>query len=294
MTKSVRRYLCASLVIAAGCASDRSYAPPGTVLTDTQVSTDVARSAGLAAATMIADQDDYMSGVMAGVSSSLNLVVGLGGPLAPGPRPGDGTPTTATAPTCTYASTTGRWSCTPFVNAQGLTIIRSYAYIDASGNPTKRYNDTTTAKVDYDVQADGPIGDGATLTGTTHRHVLEVMSGLTGHETSRVWDGSGTSADTNTYSDSSGSRHYAGARIDSLLALTFAQPRPPHAYPLSGTTVQNVSYTVNSTGKSTETRSVSRRIVVTYDGTAVASVVAGNVQCMLHLDLRKVDGCQTR
>jgi hypothetical protein len=129
------------------------------------------------------------------------------------------------------------------------------------------------------------------FTGVTHRTTNETMSGLSGKETTRVWDGFGVSADTNSHRNDGSVRNYAGVRVDSLKALTFAHPRPRGAYPLSGQMVQVANYTVTSIGKTTETRSVSRRIVTTFDGSANATIRVGNTKCTLHLDTRKVDGC---
>lgn len=266
---------------AAACSSDRAYAPPGTVLTDAQVNRDLAQSAGTASAALLQEQDDYVVAVGICPSSSTKA-------------PTAASPTTLSAPakpTCTYDAATGRWSCDPFINARGLTVTRSYAFIDASGAPMQHYSDTATARINYRSESHGPVGDGVKFYGTTHRTSNQTASGLLGKETTRIWDGAGVSADTVTHRDSATTRRYAGVRLDSLEGLTYVQPRHRGDYPIAGHTVQVANFTVTSTGRSTETRSVSRRVVTTYNGTALATVQTETMTCTLHLDTHTVDGC---
>lgn len=273
----------AILAVALGCSSDRSYAPPGTVLTDAQVSADVASSAGLAVASSIDDQAHYLdhAGISAGVSTFST------------PSPSGGTPATdGTKPLCNYSAAAGRWTCAPFVNGRGLTVLWSYAYSDAAGKPMEKYDALATEKIDYRSQLSGPVGDGTSFVGVTHRTSEQTSSGLTGKETTRVWNGVGVSGDTVSYHDASGgSRRYAGVEIDSIKAVTYSQPRTVGSYPLSGQLVRVARYTVTASGKSTETRSVSRTVVTTFDGSADVPIRLGSMSCTLHLATRKVDGC---
>lgn len=257
--------------LVAACSSDRAYAPPGTVLTDTRVSIDVAANAGTAMAGELQDQGDYLA----------DAGVALPSPSANG-----------AAPTCVADPATLRWNCTPFVNANGLTITRSFAYFDVHGAVMPHYDATTTERIDYRTEAHGPVGDGSTVYGVTHRSSDQTASGLLGAETTRVWDGAGVSADTMTFHDSTGTRHYAGVRVDTLRALTWAQPRRRGAFPLSGQTIQVANFTVTTSHPTNETRSVTRRVVTTYNGSATATIDAGHVTCLLHLDTHIVDSCR--
>lgn len=264
----------------AACSSDRAYAPPGTVLTDVQVSRDVAADAGTAMAGELQDQDEYLSA--AGVATPPPASASAAPPA----------PQAASEPTCTLDPVHVRWNCAPFVNAHGFTVTRSFAYFDAQGAPMAKYDTARTARIDYRMDAYGPVGDGARVFGVTHRTSAQTASGLAGAETTRVWDGAGVSADTVTFRDSTNTRHYAGVRVDTLRALTWAQPRHRGAFPLSGQTVQVANFTVRTTGSNTETRSVTRRVVTTYNGTATATIDAGSVTCLLHLDTHTVDACR--
>jgi hypothetical protein len=265
-----------SIFAATACNSDRASAPPDTVLTDQQVNKDVAVSEGEATASDLAS-----------LVNSADLVGGSFSVQTEGPRASNDL-RTSSGPECTYAS--GRWSC-PSVMEDGLTIVRSYAFFDAAGQPMKMRSDLTTASINFQLSVNGTVTRDTTFSGVVHRTRNITISGLVGMETTRRWDGFGASADTNTHRTSQTRRTYAGSSVDSLKAVIYPQPRTPSSYPLSGKMVRVVKYMVTSTGRGTERRSVDRRVVVTYNGSANAQVQSGSVTCTLHLDTRKVDGC---
>lgn len=263
----------AAAALVAGCNSDRAYAPPDTVLTDRQVSMDVANSAGDAIASDLQSLDDGAS--LSGVNFSINIDAARGDAQS-------------TAAPCTYSA--GRWSCAAVVS-NGVTTARSYAYYDANGQPMQTLDNLKTASINYQFSMNGTHVRDSTFTETTHRTRNVTVSGLLGAETTRRWDGYGASADTNTHHDAVSTRRYAGKSADSLKAVVYPQPRPRGSFPLSGSIIRVVNYTVTSTGKGIETRSVDRRVVTTYNGTALAKIQSGTVTCTLHLDTHKVDGC---
>jgi hypothetical protein len=108
----------------------------------------------------------------------------------------------------------------------------------------------------------------------------------------RIWNGFGSSADTNSYRGELSTRKYTGLSADTLKAVTFVDERATHPYPLSGVAVRVVDYTAVSTGKQVETTTVHRRVVVTFNGTADVPISLGDYACVLHLDTHKVDGCK--
>lgn len=269
-----------TMVIASGllaCNSDRAYAPRDTVLTDQQVSRDVAVSEGDAAA---AD--------LASLANSADLVGGSFSIQAGIPRNGSFDLRSSSAANCAYAG--GRWTCAP-VMENGLTIVRSYAFFDNAGHPQQMRDDLTTASVNFHLSMNGNVSRDATFSGVVHRTRDITVSGLLGKETASRWDGFGASADTATHRSALTTRTYSGKSIDSLKAVVFAQPRIAPSYPLSGMMVRSVAYLVTSTGRGTERRSVNRRVVITYNGTANVPVQSGTMTCTLHLDTHKVDSC---
>ncbi|MDQ6717948.1 MAG: hypothetical protein M3Z17_06330 [Gemmatimonadota bacterium] len=259
----------------AACNSDRAYAPPDTVLTDQQVSKDVAVSGGEAMATDLAS-----------LANSASLI---GGSFSVQSEPTSlRFDVQSTADSCVYGS--GRWTCAPRTEG-GLTVSRSYAFYDAAGQPTKMKDALTTASINFQLEINGVVNRDTVFSGVVHRTRNVTISGLLGVETTRRWDGVGISADTNTHRTALTTRTYAGKSVDSLKAIIYPQPRTPTGYPLSGSMVRIVKYLVTSTGHGTERRTVDRRIVVTYNGTSSAQVQAGSVTCTLHLDTHHVDGC---
>ena len=259
---------------AAACNSDRASAPPDTVLTDQQVSKDVAVSEGEA--------------IAADLASLLNSASLVGGSFSIQSAPSQRFDLQSSADSCAYTS--GRWTCAPRIE-DGLTVSRSYAFFDGAGQPMKVKNDLTTASINFELAINGVVSRDSSFSGVVHRTRNVTISGLLGKETTRRWDGFGISADTNTHRSSLTTRTYAGKSVDSLRAVVYSQPRPPSSYPLSGSMVRVVKYLVTSTGRGTERRTVDRRVVVTYNGTSAAQVQTGSVICTLHLDTHRVDSC---
>lgn len=259
---------------AVACNSDRAYAPPDTVLTDQQVSKDVAISEGEATA--------------ADLASLVNSASLVGGSFSVQAEQQGRFDLQSSADSCTYAS--GRWTCAPRTE-DGLTVSRSYAFYDGAGQPMKVKDDLATASINFQLSMNGVVSRDSSFSGVVHRTRNVTISGLLGKETTRRWDGFGISADTNTHRSALTTRTYAGKSVDSLRAVVYPQPRTATSYPLSGSMVRVVKYLVTSVGHGTERRTVDRRVVVTYNGTSAAQVQTGSVTCTLHLDTHRVDGC---
>jgi hypothetical protein len=262
---------------ALACNSDRAYAPPDTVLTDQQISRDVAVSEGEAVAADLSSLTN--SAGMVGGNFSVQTGFGRGGSFDI---------FSASASDCSYNGT--RWSCAPVIE-NGLTIVRSYAFYDAARQPMKLRDDLTTASVNFQLSVNGTITRDTTFSGVVHRTRNITVGGLLGAETTRRWYGFGASADTNTHRTAFTTRTYAGTAVDSLKAVVYPQPMTATSYPVSGTMVRVVKYLVTSRGRGTERRSVDRRVVTTYNGTAAVQIQAGSVTCTLHLDTHTVDSC---
>jgi hypothetical protein len=263
---------------ALACNSDRAYAPPDTVLTDQQVSRDVAVSEGEAVAADLSSLTNSAGMVGGGFSVQTGFARGGSFDLF-----------SSSAGDCSYNGT--RWNCVPSTE-NGLTVVRSYAFYDAAHQPMKVRDELTTASVNFQLSVNGTITRDTTFSGAVHRTRNITIAGLLGVETTRRWYGFGASADTNTHRSALTTRTYAGTAVDSLKAVVYPQPMTATSYPLSGTMVRVVNYLVTSRGRNgTEQRSVNRRVVTTYNGTAAVQIQTGSVTCTLHLDTHTVDGC---
>jgi hypothetical protein len=214
-------------------------------------------------------------------------------PPAGEPTPPASSPTPAPAPSpdhpesCSFNSGALVYSCVK--SEEGQSVVKSYQFLDASGQPMEKFIRGTTESIHYLVKTDGSEAkDNNTSVSHSVRDVT--VSGFLGPN--RIWNGFGSSADTNSHKEDLSTRKYTGLSVDTLKAVTFVDERATHPYPLSGVAVRVVDYTAVSTGKQVETNTVHKRVVVTFNGTADVPISLGDYNCVLHLDTHKVDGCK--
>jgi len=213
-------------------------------------------------------------------------------PKPPVSTPPSGEPQPAPAPAtsaelCSFNADALLYTCTKV--SEGKTVVKSYQFLNASSKAMEKFIRGTTESIHYLVKTDGSE---ARDNYTTASHSLRdvTVSGFLGPN--RIWNGFGSSADTNSYKDELSTRKYTGLSADTLKAVTFVDERATHPYPLAGVAVRVVDYTAVSTGKQVETTTVHRRVVVTFNGTAEVPISLGDYACVLHLDTHKVDGCR--
>ncbi len=209
---------------------------------------------------------------------------------ASSPPPSGDKPSSAPEPkpeVCSFNSASFFYSCSKSVD--GKSIVKSYQFRDASGKPMEKFVKGTTESIQYRVQTDASESNENSSSVSHSLRYLNV-SGFLGPN--RVWNGFGSNADTSSRREELSSRRYAGLSVDSLKAVTFADERAAHPYPLSGVAIKVVDYTVVSTGRQTETTTVHKRVVVSFNGTADVPISLGDYSCVLHLDTKKVDGCR--
>lgn len=169
------------------------------------------------------------------------------------------------------------------------TVVKSYQFLDASGNPMDTFVRGTTEAIHYVMKTDG-VETRENNRSVVHSLRDATLSGFLGPN--RIWNGFGSSADTTVHTEDLSTRTYTGLSVDTLKAVTFLDQRALHPYPLSGEFVRVVDYTVVSTGRQLETITVHKRAVVTFNGTADVPISLGDYSCVLHLDTHKVDGCK--
>ena len=147
---------------------------------------------------------------------------------------------------------------------------------------------------------DGTLGGtrgGAPWSVTRHHARDYTVSGLAGAETSRTWNGTGTSADTASHGGERGTRTYVSTGSHVATNVVFLVPRSAGRWPQSGTIERTVagSATVTPVGEAPRTRAFARTVRVTFDGDATAAVSVtgpdGTRTCTLDLATRQVAGC---
>jgi hypothetical protein len=114
------------------------------------------------------------------------------------------------------------------------------------------------------------------------------VSGLAGAETSRTWSGIGARSDTISVSGGDGpARRTAVTSLDRIEGLVYRLPRAVYPYPQSGAITHDVVATSQIAGASPgDGRSVSRHIVITFDGSSTARVLIGVTACTIDLAAR--------
>jgi hypothetical protein len=325
MQNRVHRFvaLAAGLMLASGCSGDNPAAPAASsdmtgasVALASAIKSDVAASAGNAIA---GDLESLIANQVAAVgsftivspsftpsrderapSSSTGPVTEpkppASNPPATEPKPpASNHPSEEPKPTpapvkpeeCSFNAAALIYSCTK--SADGKSVVKSYQFLDAAGNPMEKFVKGTTESIHYLVRSDASESkDNSSSVSHSLRDLT--VSGFLGPN--RIWNGFGTNADTSSHKEELSSRKYTGLSVDTLKAVTFVDERAAHPYPLSGVAIRVVDYTVVSTGKQIETTTVHKRVVVTFNGTADVPISLGDYSCVLHLDTHKVDACK--
>lgn len=191
---------------------------------------------------------------------------------------------------CSYDAATGWHTCEIRVLPIGLAILRQYAFYDASGKASETYDATTTASIQVKRKVDGSVSrevEGGSMSGEVHHQRDMTVSGLQGDEQKRTWDGTGTSDIKRTrISDANGTRSY-----EIKASVTIAKVVVPHRnntdldpWPLSGTITKQVTGTATVNG---ETRTISRTVVITFNGTQFPEATVNGEPFSIDLALRK-------
>jgi hypothetical protein len=260
--------LAAVVMLASACSGDNTTAPlpvdgSANVPLSSAIKLDIATTAGNAIA----------SDIESLIASQVSAV----GPFAVADHP----------ESCSFNAAGQIYSCTK--SGDGKSVVKSYQFLDASGNPMDKFVKGTTEAIHYLMKTDA-IESRDNNKSVIHSLRDATVSGFLGPN--RIWNGFGSSADTTVHKEDLSTRTYTGLSVDTVKAVTFVEERALHPYPLSGVAVRVVDYTVVSTGKQLETTTVHRRAVVTFNGTADVPISLGDYSCVLHLDTHKVDGCK--
>ena len=272
----------AALFLATGALACSSDVLGPSELNDDQIDADIAAASGANVAAELASFDDNVA-----AAGSFTVVApnsGLKSPVSASVSVGP------VAPTCTYSA--GRYSCAA-TNEQGLSVTRSFAFYDANGSTVQTFDATKVESVNFQAQIDGSFQPDLFWTAGVHRTRNVTVSGLISQAPHRVWNGVGLGADTVTHIALDGIRSLAGAVADTVTNLVMPGKDAASQNPLSGTVVVAADYTASLQGATgTVSKQVKRRVVVTFDGTASASLAIGSLECVLHLDTKRVDSCQ--
>lgn len=173
---------------------------------------------------------------------------------------------------CPFDASTGRVVCDPVLRS-GLTINRSAAYADANGNVQNAFDSTSTDAINVRVAVSGTLTRRDNATSSVQHASDRTVSGLGPSSAERKVNGA--AAGTENTSGTKEGKTFTAARVVGDTITDVIVPVPTSSdqrtYPTAGTVVRAMQVTVTFDGESPI--SSSRREVITYDGSNVASVV---------------------
>jgi len=184
---------------------------------------------------------------------------------------------------CTFNSTTQRLEC-PTVTRGSLTITRSYKFWDAANNVMDHYDATLTAKANIQTHAAGQRS-GESWSGSVDRTRDMTATGLAGDETTRTWNGTGTSNVTRSrHTDSGEERSYNLSCTLTVTDVVVPVPRNDERWPLSGTITHQC--TITFVGGPRDGQIVTRTATVTFNGTEIVTLTVNGKTFDLDLKTR--------
>jgi hypothetical protein len=196
-----------------------------------------------------------------------------------------------------YSAATGRITCDS-ATSDGLTLRRSIAYTTAAGTAQSAFDTLTTNTVNVQTTVSGTrtftpdsgrgrrfghghgrgfgflADSGVTLvsaTTTVQSASDRTVTGLAAGSTQRTVNGTSAGRESTTGTTSTGTFTAQRAMGDTIRGLVIPVVASGVSYPTAGTVIRAMSASVTFSGQAVRTSS--RREVITYDGTATATVV---------------------
>jgi hypothetical protein len=172
---------------------------------------------------------------------------------------------------CAFSTTTNRVECTR-TNRQGITVTRSFSFLDASGAAQQAFNRTTTNTVNVTASTGGTrIHHDDKDTTTVNASSDFTVAGLASGSTQRTV--AGKSAGTESTKGIKDSVAFTALRTagDTITGLVIPIQNDRPTFPTAGTIIRSMQAVVTLAGQTPSTSS--RREVITYDGSATAQVV---------------------
>jgi hypothetical protein len=172
---------------------------------------------------------------------------------------------------CTFNTTSKRVECATLTRG-GLTINRSFSFLDASRAVQQAFNSSTTNTVNVTASVRGTITHHQTATSTVNDTSDFTIGGLASGSTQRTVDGTAAGSESTTGTNKSGVAFTAvRAAGDTTTALTIPITNGEPTFPTGGTVIREMRATV-TLGTSAPSTS-DRREVITYDGSTTAKIV---------------------
>jgi hypothetical protein len=172
--------------------------------------------------------------------------------------------------TCTFSATSSRVECAA-VTRGGLTINRSFSFLDASNVAEQAFDATKTNTVNVKNSVTGTVTHHSTATSTVNSSSDFTIVGLAPGSTQRTVDGTASGSETTSGTKDGVAFTVARTADDKTVGLVIPIQDGRPTYPTAGTVTRSMSATVTKDGSAPSTSS--RSEVITYDGSATAKLV---------------------
>lgn len=223
----------------------------------------------------------------------LVLAEALGLPGTNADRETGSAPTGTARQPCRYDEAEGRWVCPP-ITRDGLTFRRSFAYVDADGDPMRRYDPLLTAATNTRNAVFGTLErESATVRIRSAGEMT--VSGLLGEEMTRILDGREAGRRESELVTDRGAAsalvEFANRTVAVVIPVIPRDERilPHRRWPLSGQVIREHAVTLTRNG---ETSTEHWRETTTFNGTAIVPVeivsARGTRSCLRNLETRLV------
>jgi hypothetical protein len=222
-------------------------------------------------------------------ADALAFAEALGLPGTNADRETGSAPAGNTRQPCRYNEAEGRWVCQP-ITRDGLTLTRSFAYLDENRQPMRRFDPLLTAATNTRTGVVGRVERDDALIQIRSAGEMTV-SGLLGEETARTLNGREigrreTATATRQIATTS-VVEFSNRTVSVVIPLIPRDDRilPLRRWPLSGQTIREHAITVSANG---DTRTERWRETTTFNGTALVPVeivsANGTRSCVRNLE----------
>ncbi|MEA2760806.1 MAG: hypothetical protein QOD47_90 [Gemmatimonadaceae bacterium] len=171
---------------------------------------------------------------------------------------------------CTFSTTTSRVECAAVTHG-GLTVSRSFSFLDAAGAVQQAFDTAKTNTVNVKNSVTGTVTHHSTATSTVTSSSDFTIAGLATGSTQRTVDGKSAGTESTTGTKDGVAFTVARTAGDTTTGLVIPIQNGRPTYPTAGTVIRSMQATVTPAGSAPSTSS--RREVITYDGSATATVV---------------------
>ena len=168
---------------------------------------------------------------------------------------------------CAFSSSGGLTTCDDTI--RGLTVVRTAQYLDASGTAQSKV-DSTTNTIKTTTTVSGTVTRRDSSTSTINETSKQAVAGLAKGSAKRTVDGvsGGTEATAGTSPQGAfNALRTVGDTVSGVVIPVDSTGRP--TYPTAGTVIRAMTFAATVNGSTTTS---TRREVVTYDGSATATV----------------------